>query len=548
MAEIFLARPTDVALSKLVAIKRVLPKLLSDPSFTEMFRREGAIALRFRHHAIIAVHEMGVIHGQHYLSMEFFPGKTLNKISSELRDSKLSLGILEKILIIKNIAEALQYIHDFSAYGSQTEIIHRDISPHNIMVGYDGVTKLIDFGIAKDLSEGTHSSAIKGKIAYMSPEQVRGETLNKQSDIFSLGIVLWELLAGKKLFTGSSIKEVTQKVEACVIPPIREVEPNVPVALSLICERALSIDCRFRYGSAAELVSDLDEIWKSSSTDGVQKRLGEAVRSLFPEDVKNLHKQLREHEVTNGSGLVYSSTTPPPLPKSWPRKKKFSAVRIGMMLGVVAVIAFAGTEVIKMIYPATVRVVRPEAPVHEIPPPPRREPVAIKKEPVLEAAPQPPPPPPAPAPALERVPEPQPPPAAALAPKPAPTPAPKIAVEPKVVKEVIKKTISTKKPKAVAKVPSKKAVERKLASKRPPERLPTIAYLTVLTDPNARILVNGKAVGTEVINDLKVPADKNIAVTVVLSEGESPKTQHFTFKPGTHNVIEMGSSSPTESP
>jgi eukaryotic-like serine/threonine-protein kinase len=151
MAEVFLAKPSDASFSKLVAVKRLLPQLKDDYSFLEMFRREGSIAMRFRHPSIIAVYEMGAIDGQPYISMEYFPGKPVARVMNRLRDSGQALALLDKITIIKRIAEALHYIHEFSDYGeNDAQIIHRDISPHNIMIGFNGVSKLIDFGIAHD--------------------------------------------------------------------------------------------------------------------------------------------------------------------------------------------------------------------------------------------------------------------------------------------------------------------------------------------------------------------------------------------------------------
>ncbi|NJL24845.1 MAG: protein kinase [Calothrix sp. SM1_5_4] len=297
MAEVYLCRPAGVALSKLMAIKRILPNLRDDGSFLRMLVREGAIALRFRHHAIITVHELSNVGELYYIAMEYFPGVTLTEIIRLLRNKKGQLYLLDKVHIIKNIAEALQYIHDFAGNGMISEIIHRDISPHNILVGFDGGLKLIDFGIAKVSSDTTQSRTIKGKIAYMSPEQVRGQALSKQTDIFSLGIVFWELLTGRKLFTGKTIKEVIAKIEKCDVPPVTNFVEDLPEELNRICMRALSPDLKTRYSSAGELVEEIDAFLKKFGRDrNHAQQLGLSLQSLFPDQFKRVQEILHKYE------------------------------------------------------------------------------------------------------------------------------------------------------------------------------------------------------------------------------------------------------------
>jgi serine/threonine protein kinase len=306
MAEVYLAQPLDASLSKLVAVKRILPNFQGDPAFEEMFRTEGKIAMQFRHSAIIAVHEMGVIHGCHYMSMEYFPGKPLATIINLLSTSPVKLSIPEKVAIIRSIAEALQYVHNFTDHGDRTEFIHRDISPHNIMVGFDGAAKLIDFGIAKDASnETTQSKYIKGKIAYMSPEQVNSESLNKQTDIFSLGIVLWELLAERKLFVGRTVQEISEKVREFRVPPLSRYQPDMSEMLNSICQKALSRDLSTRYSSAGAMVHDLNAYLRSGVEEVQQRYIAEIMRNLFHEDFQILRDMLNRYE-----GKSESASTP----------------------------------------------------------------------------------------------------------------------------------------------------------------------------------------------------------------------------------------------
>lgn len=309
MAEIYLARPIDASFSKLVAVKRLLPQFSDDPSFYEMFRREGAIGMRFRNPAIIAVYEMGAIDSRSYISMEYFPGKTLARVMGRMRDSGQVLSVLDKITIVKKIAEALHYIHEFNDYGEKVQIIHRDISPHNIMIGFNGVTKLIDFGIAKEAqTDTTQSRSIKGKVAYMSPEQVRGDILTRHTDIFSLGIVFWELLAKKKLFTGKTIQEVTAKVSECRVPSLSDRDQAIPPEISRICLKMLTAEPALRYQTAGQVAQDLNDFLRLASAEGREKSIARMMKTLFPEELSQLRHLLKIHEGTQ-DGLLSPNAT-----------------------------------------------------------------------------------------------------------------------------------------------------------------------------------------------------------------------------------------------
>ena len=304
MAEVFLAKPTDASLSKLLAVKRILPAHASDAKFLEMFKREGAIAMQLRHMAIIAVHEMGSIDGQYYLSMEYFPGQPLSVLIRKLREAKVELDPAIKALIVKNVAEALHYVHEFRDFGDVSEIIHRDVNPGNIMIGYDGVTKLIDFGIAKDLNkELTKIDSLKGKYPYMSPEQVAGEKLNRQTDIFSLGAVLWEILVGRKLFPGNSVSEVMKQVADCKIPSDVELDVVIPNKLDTICRLALAKNPSERYRNAGEMAEDLADFLQRADTHVLQRKLAEVVQEVFPEDFQRVRGLLKKYDSLSTDAL-----------------------------------------------------------------------------------------------------------------------------------------------------------------------------------------------------------------------------------------------------
>ena len=657
MAEIFLAKPLDASMSKLVAVKRILPHLMDDPTFHEMFRRECAIVLRFRHHSIIAVHEMGTIEGQHYMSMEYFPGKTLGTLMVSLRKHEKNLDTDLKVQIIKNIAEALQYIHDFSDYGRPTEIIHRDISPHNIMIGFDGATKLIDFGIAKITDrDHTQTKAIKGKVPYMSPEQVRSEKLTKQTDIFSLGVVFWELLAGRKLFTGQTIAELTTKVEECIVPPISIEAPNIPAEIGRICTKALSRETKFRYSSATEMIADIDEYLRSQNAENPQRKLATIVQELFTEELEVLKRQLHSYEFafeekTHVVNSLDTSVTPlqqtrpviqkralpaadlsSPLVKNkvqknhasskltqseiskrtskksnssyksyWPvlavlgfiflfqnqvvqltLKLKDSVVRmqdfkssdkpVPMASPIVKAVVpeknktnvqlrpTPAPSIVAQSLPVPVPSPRVEAPQRNVAPPPVAPPVRAESKP-LEAVKNISPKAPQPLAIKETLKKPE---------KKASRPEP--AKDKLVVKLIPKKSSTASKKRArkemkevatkaaqksleTAQVKARAATEEELpivvlpAVPETPEREPAnappptpakaeaFAFITVLSDPGARILINGKMAGEEIINERRVPAGE-VTITVIDESGKTT-TKKMTFLPLSRNIVEI---------
>jgi len=577
MAEIFLARPVDVALSKLVALKRILPDYSDRANFREMFVREGEIALRFRHPSIVTVHEIGQVGRDHYMTMEYFPGKTLAQLTGHLRDGKGDLDVSEKVYIIKSIADALQYIHDFSDYGDSTEIIHRDISPQNIMVGFDGAAKLIDFGVAKvnTLERGTDTKDIKGKFAYMSPEQIRGDKLTKRTDIFSLGIVFWELLNKRKLFTGKMVEDVTKQVINFEEPKLVDFSTEVPYALCKICQKCLAIKPGDRYQSAGELARELDEFLRKSSEGSQQRRVAEAMSRIFPDDVGHLRAQLKRYEQRSGDETVLNAkedtdtlklddVAPPrraakkgessssarsrssrkstasepkvssrrqPRQSSWVTPASWLLVISG---GLIAIGAF----------------------MHGLWPRPSG--VASGKKPKTEKTEMASVPPPSPPVEFERIvinPTPMPVPPAAPVPAPAPPTKPSVRIEKKVVPPpIVEKPLAKKserkkktgeKPRVAHKPTDLPKNERKVAATaRPPVAPQATAVLTILADPDAQIFVDDKNVGTELANNIKVTADKKLVIKVVGKGGQPVKTQTLTLKPFSNNVIEMGGGPP----
>ena len=261
MAEIFLATdigPTGVG--RFVVIKRVLAQFSENEEFKDMFKNEGKVACNLKHRNIAPVYEFGIENSQFFLSMEYVAGRNLRELIKKLESLKKEISIEDAVYIIREAASGLNYAHNAidSSTGRPLNLIHRDVSPQNIMLSFDGEIKLIDFGISKiadtDLTRAGH---LKGKFGYMSPEQARGETLDLRTDIFCLGVILWEMLAGKRLFSFKNEMTALKKVRACDIPSIQKEAPRVPSELAEIVHRALHKNKNSRYKTAAKMERDL---------------------------------------------------------------------------------------------------------------------------------------------------------------------------------------------------------------------------------------------------------------------------------------------------
>ncbi len=262
MAEVFLAKKTGVTgVEKFVAIKRILPQYSQQEEFIDMFKHEAAIAINLSHSNIVSIFDFGLEKKQFYIVMDFIPGRNLRQILNHIRKTEVTLSIEHAIFIIREIAAGLDYAHRAmdSKTGKPLNIIHRDISPQNVMISFEGEVRIVDFGIAKAESqtEATQAGTLKGKFGYMSPEQVEGMALDLRTDVFSLGILLWELLANDRLFLASNEQATIRKIKECKIQSLRSLNPSVPAELERIVNKALTKDRNIRYQAAAAMQKDL---------------------------------------------------------------------------------------------------------------------------------------------------------------------------------------------------------------------------------------------------------------------------------------------------
>lgn len=291
MAEIFLSRSSGAhGIGKFVAIKRILPQYSSNTDFINMFTEEAKLCMNLSHSNIAKIHEFGIENSQFYIAMELISGRNLRQILSRLgKESRPGLSVDQATFIAKEIASGLDYAHRCldNSNGKPLNIIHRDMSPQNVMISYDGEVKVVDFGIAKTdkEDEGTKAGTIKGKFSYMSPEQASGERLDIRTDVFSLGIVLWEVLANKRLFTASTEMTTLKKIRECKVPPISKINPKVPEELERIVNIALAKNPDNRYQTCAEFYKDLNRFLNRFYPDFSAHDFSVFIKSLYADEV-----------------------------------------------------------------------------------------------------------------------------------------------------------------------------------------------------------------------------------------------------------------------
>ncbi|HLA78682.1 MAG TPA: protein kinase [Vicinamibacteria bacterium] len=262
MAEVFRAKRTGVeGFEKIVAVKRILPHLSDNQEFVDMFIAEAKMVAGLAHPNIVQIFDLGRIEKTYYIAMELVHGRDLRTILRRAKERNLRLPLDLAVHIVSKVAWALEFAHrKRDAKGRPMLIVHRDVSPQNILISFDGEVKLTDFGIAKAATKAsiTDVGALRGKLLYMSPEQAWGKSLDRRSDLFSLGIVFYETITEQKPFLGNSDMSILETVRECQIQSPRAVNPRVPERLENIALRALAKDPDHRYQDAGEMARELD--------------------------------------------------------------------------------------------------------------------------------------------------------------------------------------------------------------------------------------------------------------------------------------------------
>ncbi|MFE8601281.1 serine/threonine-protein kinase [Archangium violaceum] len=329
MAHIFLASIDGPdGFSKTCVIKRILPEYASLEAFSRMFADEAKVAALLTHPNIVQVFDFGKIDGQYYLAMEWIQGAALDRVLRHAWKAAFPLGTRVAVDVGIAVASALAYAHAKTLPdGTPLSLVHRDITPGNVLVSRDGIIKLADFGIVKSTvnHERTVAGVVKGKYAYMSPEQISNKDVDHRSDLFSLGIVLYEAATGRRLYKRDTIEATILAASRAEIPPLFEVNPDFPPGLERIITRLLAKDPEARYQSAREVHEDLERFRVAQNWTSSGSELAALMATLFPPDKTGRHSTAVP-VVGSLPGHTGTSRTPggPPdsKPKAPPRREE----------------------------------------------------------------------------------------------------------------------------------------------------------------------------------------------------------------------------------
>ena len=283
---------------RLVAVKRILPNIAEDEEFISMFQDEAKISVQLTHANICQIYELNRIGPSLYIAMEYVPGKDLRSIFERARKKGEPPPVPLVCYVIGKLCEGLDYAHrKKDSYGRELNVVHRDVSPQNVLISFEGEVKVIDFGIAKAAGKVTKTQAgiLKGKFGYMSPEQIRGLPLDRRSDVFAIGVCLYELLTGERLFVGESDFQVLEKVRKAEVLPPSTYNRKIPEALERIVLKALSRDPEARFQYASELGDELQRFLITSDSIFSRKDLMQYMKSTFAEEVERERARVAEY-------------------------------------------------------------------------------------------------------------------------------------------------------------------------------------------------------------------------------------------------------------
>ena len=311
MAEVFKAKAFGVeGFERLVAVKRILPSIAEDQEFITMFIDEAKISVQLTHANVAQTFDLGKVTDAYFIAMEYVHGKDLRAVFERARKRGETVPVPMACYLAMKMCEGLDYAHNKKdAAGRELHLVHRDVSPQNVLLSYDGETKIIDFGIAKAAGKASKTQAgiLKGKFGYMSPEQVRGLPLDRRSDVFAVGIVLYELLTGERLFSGESDFSTLEKVRNVEIMPPSTYNRRIPDELEQLVLKALAKDVEDRYQSAMDLHDDLQSFMYTSGNFFSRKDLSAYMRKAFADEIAKETAREEEYRRMEADGSLSSS-------------------------------------------------------------------------------------------------------------------------------------------------------------------------------------------------------------------------------------------------
>jgi len=362
MAEVFKAKMFGVeGFEKIVAIKKILPEVAEDQEFIKMFIDEAKISVRLQHPSIVQILELGNIDDTFFIAMELVNGKDIKTVRKRLKRVDLLMPVEQSAYTIAQVCEGLDYAHrKTDDKMNSLNIVHRDISPQNMIVSYEGTVKLIDFGIAKAKSKSTKTQAgmLKGKFSYMSPEQVSGQPIDRRSDIFSLGVVFFEMLTGKRLFLGKNDVETLEKIRKAEVPPPSVFNSTVPPEIDRIVFKALAKDREERYQWASEFAEDLKKFSYSSGKNFTRQDMMSFMGEFFADELEEETAKLEEYKklekptaLSRPNGSYHASmpaeegTDDIIIPTASSKGKKFAAFLA--VIAILVAIVYFGMDILK---------------------------------------------------------------------------------------------------------------------------------------------------------------------------------------------------------
>lgn len=305
MAEVYRGKLIgEKGFEKPVVLKKMHPHLTDEEEMVALFIDEARLAAQLKHENIIHIYDFGNKSGTFYIAMEYLFGKDLHQVIKKAAEKRTPLQLEHILFVMQKVCEGLGYAHNLKdLQGNHLNIIHRDVSPQNIFITYEGQVKIIDFGIAKAATKATKTQTgiIKGKVAYMSPEQASGKTIDYRSDIFSVGIILYELVTGKKMFEGDTFQVLSQVIEAKYDPP-EKLNKELPAGLCSIIEKALRVDPESRYQSCDEMASDLENLLYDLKCRPNIKSLSKYMRALYADSFDREKQEMSECMLTGSVG------------------------------------------------------------------------------------------------------------------------------------------------------------------------------------------------------------------------------------------------------
>jgi serine/threonine-protein kinase len=512
MAEIFLARTTSIqGFEKYLVIKRILQHRTQDPEFVRMFLDEARVAATLDHPNIVQIYDVGHIDNEYFIAMEYLRGHNLIEIVRAGAKLGYAKPPLEHVVsILTSVCAGLHYAHDKRDFeGRPLEIVHRDVTPQNLVVSFDGTVKVVDFGIAKAATREVETLAgtLKGKIGYMSPEQCKGGAVDRRSDIFAVGIILFELTTGKRLYHERSDFDTLKKIIEGPVPSPRELLPFYPAFLNGIVVRCLQKNPDDRYQTARELHADLDAFARDNQLVTGTVPLSQYMERVFADELAT-HKSPDAAAMATTASITLSGSSSSYLGESSRRssptltplvaaRREYITSRLLQLIGALVLFMLGGG----VVYWKTQKDFATHAPI--LPPP-----------------------------SVAAAPAAQPPPAAALpAPPTAPVAAAPVAAAPAAL------------PPAAAPIPG---LHAPAVHPKPPARAGD-AHITLVSEPRCEVLVDGVPSGATPLIDWPVPAGKHNIVLlnssagirenqrVVLREGEL-WTRSFSFDNGKTTV------------